>query len=114
VDHRASWDCKKIEGCHSMYSIASISYWDCTLLNDRELECFCVECMDDNSDFCEMKSHVKPWRLLTLEPLNMSQVPNFDFKVFLLMAYLFCPYLFGKKCTTSCTCDCSTNVCPNP
>jgi hypothetical protein len=26
VDNRASWDCKKIEGCHSMHSVASISH----------------------------------------------------------------------------------------
>lgn len=80
-----------------MHSIASISHRYCTLLNVRELECFCVKCIDDNFDFYEMKSHVKPWRLLTLEPLNMSQVPSSNFKVFLFMVFLFCPHLLEKN-----------------
>jgi hypothetical protein len=44
-----------------------------------------------------MKSHVKPWRLLTLKPLNMSQVPSSNFKVFLFMVFLFCPHLLEKN-----------------
>jgi hypothetical protein len=30
--------------------------------------------MDDNVEFYESKVHVKPWRLLTLEPLNVPWV----------------------------------------
>jgi hypothetical protein len=53
-----------------MHSVASISH----LNNVKDLACFCPECMDDNSKFCNTLSHVKPWRLLTLETLNVTQV----------------------------------------
>jgi len=32
--------------------------------------------MDDNLEFCETQTHVKPWKLLTLEPINVLQVSN--------------------------------------
>lgn len=74
VDRRSSWDCKRIPGSRSMHSISSVSHCDVTLLNMRELACFCPECMDDNHDFCENKIHVQPWTLVRLEPLNINQV----------------------------------------
>ncbi len=100
VDHIASWDYKNIEGCHSMHFLVSISHQDCILLNVKELACFCADCMDDNSNFYEMKSRVQPWRLLTLEPFNMSQVPSSNFKVFLFMVSLFVHICWKKIATT--------------
>ncbi len=53
-----------VEGCvkiihNDVYIFfASISYKDVTLLNLRKLACFCLECMDDNPNFCENKSQV--------------------------------------------------------
>ncbi len=63
MDHITNWDCKKIDDLHSMHFMASISHQDCTLLNVRNLACFCNECMDNNSKFYLGKEHVKPWRL---------------------------------------------------
>jgi hypothetical protein len=75
VDRTKSWEYKNIGGLCSMHFVASISLQDCTLLNMRDLAYFCNECMDDNFEFYLGKNHVKPWRLLTLEPTNFSQVP---------------------------------------
>jgi hypothetical protein len=44
------------------------------MLNVGQLACFCLECMDDNSEFCETKTHVMFWRLLILEPFNVLHV----------------------------------------
>jgi hypothetical protein len=74
VNHTTPWDYKIIEGLRSMHFIASISHRNCTLLNVHNLVCLCTECMDDNSDLYGMKSHVKSWRLITLEPNNVSHV----------------------------------------
>lgn len=43
-----------------------------------KLVCFCFKCMDGNLELCDNKLHIKPWRLCTLEPLNVVQVilPN--------------------------------------
>jgi hypothetical protein len=54
-----------------MHAMAFVSHRDYTLLNVRDIACFCLECMDDNANFYESKVHVKPWKLLTLEPLNV-------------------------------------------
>jgi predicted ATP-dependent Lon-type protease len=67
VDHKASWDCKKINGYHSIHFVPSISHRDYTLLNVKELACFYPKCIDDNSKFCHIQTHVKPWRLLKLD-----------------------------------------------
>jgi hypothetical protein len=58
VDRSVMWDCKNIVGTQSLHFVASVSHRDVTLLNLRELACFCLECMDDNLDFCENKSQV--------------------------------------------------------
>jgi hypothetical protein len=34
---------------------------------------------------------------MTLEPLNMSQVPSSNLKVVLFVAFLFCPHLLEKN-----------------
>jgi hypothetical protein len=74
VDHRTSWDYKRIDGCRSMHFVAFVSHLNNTLLNVRDFACFCPEYMDENFEFCNTLSHVKPWKLLTLEPLNVTQV----------------------------------------
>jgi hypothetical protein len=56
VDHKFAWDCKNILGSRSMHSICTISHIDVTLLNLRQLACFCPKCMDDNASFCENNS----------------------------------------------------------
>jgi hypothetical protein len=55
MDDRTSWDCKKIDESCSMHSVTFVSHLNNTLLNVRDLACFC---MDYNSEFCN--THVKP------------------------------------------------------
>jgi hypothetical protein len=74
VERRKKYDCKYFSGVRSLHSIVSVSPQDVTLLRIRHLACFCKECMDDNSDFCLNKSHVREWELETLEPKNISEV----------------------------------------
>lgn len=59
-----------------MHSVASIAHLNNSLLNVKDPACFCPECMDDNSEFYNTLSHVEPWRLLTLEPFNVTHVPQ--------------------------------------
>jgi hypothetical protein len=87
VNRRASWDCKKLDGCHSMHSMVFVSHRYYTLLNVRHLACFCSECMDDNSNFCKTQTHVKPQQLLKLEPFNVSHVHNFDLHLVLIYVH---------------------------
>jgi hypothetical protein len=72
VDRRSTWDYKCIPRSKSVHSICFVSHIDVTLLNMRQLTCFCLECMDDNARFCENKFHVQPWMLHTLQPHNIS------------------------------------------
>jgi len=65
------WDCKNIVGTQYLHFVASISHRGVTLLKLRNLACFCLKCMDDNF-FCENKSQVQPWKLCTLEPINIT------------------------------------------
>jgi hypothetical protein len=77
VDSCAMWDCKNIVGTQSLHFFTSISHREVTLLNLKELACFCFECMDDNPDFCENKSQVQPWKFHTLEPVNITGKEEF-------------------------------------
>jgi hypothetical protein len=63
VDHRINLDCKKIDGFWSMHFMAFVSHLNNTLLNVRDLAFICLECMDNNFDFCNAQAHVMPWRL---------------------------------------------------
>jgi hypothetical protein len=54
VDRSAMWDCKNIVGTWSLHSVASISH--------RDVE-FEITCM-----------FLQPWKLHTLEPINITQV----------------------------------------
>ncbi len=39
---------------------------------------FCPKCMDNNFEFFQIQKHVKPWKLLTLKPFNVSHVFNLN------------------------------------
>jgi hypothetical protein len=54
-----------------MHSMAFVSHLNNTLLNVKDLAFFCPKCMDDNFDFYNAQTHVMPWRLLTLENVNI-------------------------------------------
>jgi hypothetical protein len=64
VDYRANWDCEMIPRSQSIHSLPSMDDVDITLFKLQELSCFCLKCMDDNSEFFEQKAHVKPWTLI--------------------------------------------------
>ncbi len=81
MDCRTSWDYKKIDGFQSMHFVASVSNLNNTLLNVRDLTCFCLECMDDNSNFYNTQTHLISWKLLTLEPFNIVHVSRFNFNI---------------------------------
>ncbi len=74
IDQSVAWDYKSIPSFQSMHSMAFVSPQDITLFKLRQLTCFCPNYMDDNAKFFEKKSHVPPWKLLTLEPTNVTQV----------------------------------------
>jgi hypothetical protein len=79
VDYRVNLDCEMIPGFQSMHSIPSMDDVDITLFKLKKLSCFCLECMDDNFEFCEQKAHVKPWTLIRLQPYNIAQVCEVTF-----------------------------------
>jgi hypothetical protein len=72
MDISAMWDYKNIIGTHSLHLVASVSPRDVTLLKLKDLACFCLEYMDDNPNFCENIAHVQPWKLHTLELINIT------------------------------------------
>jgi predicted ATP-dependent Lon-type protease len=74
IDQSAAWDCKSIPSFQSMHFMAFVSPRNITLLKLRHLACFFPNYMDDDAKFCENKSHVPPWKLLTLEPTNVTQL----------------------------------------
>jgi hypothetical protein len=74
MDRTSSLDCKKIKRVRSVHSISYVSASDIILLNSRFLACFCLPCMDDNQQFCEKRTHVHPWKLNIMEPLNILEV----------------------------------------
>jgi hypothetical protein len=71
VDQSATWDCKNIVDSRALHFVTSVSPRGMTFLKLQNLACFCLECMDDNSEFCENKSHVWSWAFETLEPTNL-------------------------------------------
>lgn len=71
-DRSAMWDYKNITRTRSLHLVASISFRDVTLLKLGDLACFCPKCMADNLDLCENKVHVEPWKLNSLEPINLT------------------------------------------
>jgi hypothetical protein len=71
VDQNVAWDCKNITSSRALHSVTLVSPRDITFLKLWNLTCFCLECMDDNSKFCENKSHVLLWALQTFEPTNI-------------------------------------------
>lgn len=77
VFHKSTCHCKGIPRSRLLHSIYYVSHIDVTLLNMRQLACFCSECMDDNAGCCENKFHVQPWTLHMLEPHNISQASYF-------------------------------------
>ncbi len=82
VDRSTLWDYNNIAGTHFFAFKASVSHRNVTLLKLRDLACFCPECMDDNPNFYGNKSHVHPWKLYSLEPINVTQVNKTFFHIF--------------------------------
>jgi hypothetical protein len=77
------WDYKNITRTHSLHSLALVSPRNVTLLKLKDLAYLCLKCIDDNLNFCENITHVEPWKLHTLEPINLTQV-NSNFNIFVL------------------------------
>ncbi len=62
-----------------VYNFLDSFYYVFTPLKVHFDECerligFCLECMDNNFEFCQIQKHVKPWKLLTVKPFNVSHV----------------------------------------
>ena len=67
-------NCKGIAGSRSMYSIWSVSPTNNVLLEVREFSCFCEYCTKENPGTCPNKDYVEPWKLMTLEPIQVGDV----------------------------------------
>lgn len=75
VDRKELYDCETINGSRGMHQVRSVSHRDPTLIQFRQLSCFCVSCVDidPNSD-CINCDHVPSWALRRLKPKVSSQV----------------------------------------
>jgi hypothetical protein len=65
-------DCKTIPGSRSMHCIRSVSHSNHVLLECRDFSCFCDHYYERVPGECSNKSHVSPWKLLTLEPVRST------------------------------------------
>jgi hypothetical protein len=65
-------DCKTIPRSRSMHSIRSVSSSNNVLLECRDFSCFFDHCYNGVLGVCLNKSHVSPWKLLTLEPMKST------------------------------------------
>ena len=62
-------EAETIPGSRSMHQCRSLSAKDPTLIQFRQLTCFCVACLDPNSGLgCYQKSHVPDWMLRRVCP----------------------------------------------
>ncbi|CAM6089455.1 unnamed protein product [Calypogeia fissa] len=68
VDRSIGWDCRTVDGSQSKHSIQSVSHVNTTLLQVRELSCFCDFCVNGGDGPCANAKHVTKYDLVTMEP----------------------------------------------
>ncbi|KAG0631145.1 hypothetical protein M758_1G230800 [Ceratodon purpureus] len=62
--------CQTVPGSRSLHSIRSVSHTNNVLLECRDFCCFCSACGRGESGVCANAAHVRPWELVTLQPLS--------------------------------------------
>lgn len=63
------FEAETIPGSRGMHTCRSLSCRDPTLIQFRQLTCFCLACLDPNSGLeCDQKSHVTDWTLRRIVP----------------------------------------------
>jgi hypothetical protein len=96
VGRSVTWDCKNIITTCSIHSITLVSHRDVIRLKLKVLAYFCFKCMDNNPKKKDNKLHVQPWKLHTLEPINVTKVKSLPFiNYFGYHVFLF---YFGTIC----------------
>jgi hypothetical protein len=63
VNRRKKWDCDTIVGSRSLHTFDGFSPCLSTLLQVRELSCFCHHCVDDEPMLCENRHWVGKFKL---------------------------------------------------
>jgi len=72
IDRNRGMNCRTIPGSRRQHSVRSVSSSNNTLLQIRELSCFCSHCVESSPEPCPRDSHVSPWNLVTLQPCNAN------------------------------------------
>ncbi len=68
-------EAETIPGSRGMHQCRSISCKDPTLIQFRQLTCYCVSCSDPNSDLpCYQKAHVPNWTLRRICPKSTTSL----------------------------------------
>jgi hypothetical protein len=74
VKKNHGFDCKTIIGSHSMHSIHSTSHCNNVLLQVKDFSYFYCHCINGTLGVQVSIDYVKPWKLVTLEPCDTSDV----------------------------------------
>jgi hypothetical protein len=78
---------------NSMHFVTFVSHLNNTLLNVRDLACFCPYCMDYNSEFCNTQS-CETMKTTKIRTSQCHQGISFEFTNHSLVLYRAC--MFGK------------------
>lgn len=74
VNRRKKWDCDPVKNCRNLHSFDGFSSKLSTLLQVRELSCFCPACIDDDSVNCQNEEWVGKYRLEMVKGVKPSDV----------------------------------------
>jgi hypothetical protein len=74
MDREDTRQAERVPGSMSMHQCRSVSPRDCTLVQFRQLTCFCYACLGyDTSYSCHQADHVQEWKLYRLSPRLPTQ-----------------------------------------
>lgn len=74
VNRRRKWDCDPIKGCRDLHCFDGFSPQLSTLLQVRELSCFCPSCVDDDPRNCDNEEWAGKYRLEMVKGVLPSDV----------------------------------------
>ncbi|KAL3702355.1 hypothetical protein R1sor_020377 [Riccia sorocarpa] len=77
VNRSKRYDCLPIEGTRKLHCFHGFSRLNPTLLNVREMCCFCPSCIDEDWENCSNLEYTGPWTLHNVHPRKPADVVDY-------------------------------------
>ncbi|KAL3694855.1 hypothetical protein R1sor_008506 [Riccia sorocarpa] len=77
VNRSKCYDCLPIEGTRKLHCFHGFSRLNPTLLNVREMCCFCPSCIDEDWENCSNLEYTGPWTLHNVHPRKPADVVDY-------------------------------------